>query len=271
VIRLISWNVHQLRLWDELASSDADVALLQEVHAPIGAGFEVLPGGTDTWATAGWEIRPWRTAIARLSDNVRLEPIISGDISGPDSQLLPVSRSGTIAAARVWVDERHLFTAASVYAPWEQYFGAKSPIWADGSAHRILSDLAPLLWNPRRDPMVVAGDWNILRGYGEHGAEYNKHRYESVFTRADALGLAFVGPEYPNGRRADPRPSELPEHSTCVPTFHHGGQTPETATRQLDFVFASKLIADRVSVRALNDPAEWGRSDHCRIVIDIDV
>jgi hypothetical protein len=118
---------------------------------------------------------------------------------------------------------------------------------------------------------VVAGDWNILRGYGEHGDERAKRRYASVFARAETLDLVFVGPHAPNGRRAKPHPAELPPDSTCVPTFHHTRQTPETATRQLDFVFASKSIADQVTVHALNGPAEWGPSDYCRVVIDVDI
>jgi hypothetical protein len=85
----------------------------------------------------------------------------------------------------------------------------------------------------------------------------------------DALGLRFVGPQAPRGRQADPWPSELPEGSKNVPMFHSTQQTPATATRQLDFVFASESIADRVQVRALNEIAEWGPSDHCRIVIDV--
>lgn len=272
MIRLVSWNVNKLAVWDDLRATGAEVGLLQELPRPAeSCPFEVLPGGTETWTTAGWEKRPWRTAIARLTDRISLGPIISGDISGPDSHALPISRPGTITAAKVLVDGRPLFTAVSVYSPWERYLGREEPLWADGSAHRILSDLAPLLWNQRREPVIVAGDWNILRGYGEHGAEYNKRRYDTVFARAEALELAFVGPEYPNGRKAHPRPEELPEESTCVPTYHHSRQTPNTATRQLDFVFASKFVADRVTVRALNEPAEWGPSDHCRVVIDVDL
>ena len=44
-------------------------------------------------------------------------------------------------------------------------------------------------------------------------------------------------------------------------------QTPETATRQLDFVFASKSLASSVTVRALNEPDRWGPSDHCVVEI----
>jgi hypothetical protein len=85
-----------------------------------------------------------------------------------------------------------------------------------------------------------------------------------VFDRAEALGLRFVGPSFPNGRQADPWPAELPVDSTCVPTFHHSRQTPETATPQLDFAFVSQDLADRVSVRAMNAVDEWGPSDHYR-------
>ena len=141
--------------------------------------------------------------------------------------------------------------------------------YADGSAHRILSDLSALALD-RRLRLIVAGDWNLLRGYGEHGDEYWRARYDTVFSGAEALNLRFVGPEYPNGRRADPWPQELPSDSLCVPTFHHSRQSPSTATRQLDFVFASAPLARHVDVRALNQPDQRGPSDHCRVVIDID-
>jgi hypothetical protein len=120
------------------------------------------------------------------------------------------------------------------------------------------------------EQLIIAGDWNILLGYGEHGDSYYKDRYATVFARAEVLGLRFVGPQHPNGRQAESWPDELPTNSRCVPTYHHSRQTPETATRQLDFVFASRSLADAVSVRALNAVDEWGRSDHCRIVIDVD-
>ncbi|HSH60998.1 MAG TPA: endonuclease/exonuclease/phosphatase family protein [Acidimicrobiales bacterium] len=269
-MRFVSWNVNHLEVWDDLQASGADVALLQEATPPRGSRYEVLPGASDTWATAGWEKRPWRTAIVRLADHIVLEPIVSGEISGSVPSALPISRSGTITAAKVLIDGRTAVIAVSIYAPWERYGGPQGVMWADGSAHRILSDLAPLLWHERHEPMLVAGDWNILRGYGEKGKEYNKKRYDTVFARAEALGLAFVGPEYPYGRQAEPWPEELPEKSICVPTFTPN-RRPEAATRQLDFVFASKSIADRVAVRALNDPEQWGPSDHCRVVIDADL
>ena len=85
----------------------------------------------------------------------------------------------------------------------------------------------------------------------------------------EAIGLAYLGPQFPNGRQAEPWPGELPKGSLNVPTFHHSGQTPGTATRQLDSVFASKELAHPVTVRALNEPSVWGPSDHCRIEIEV--
>lgn len=64
-------------------------------------------------------------------------------------------------------------------------------------------------------------------------------------------------------------PAELPPSSKNVPTFYSNRQNPKTATRQLDFVFASEDIANRVRATALNQPDEWGPSDHCRIMIEI--
>jgi hypothetical protein len=79
--------------------------------------------------------------------------------------------------------------------------------------------------------------------------------------------LRFVGPQAPAGRRSDPWPDELPAESANVPTYHTSLQTPSTATRQLDLVFASTGLAERVRVRALSEPDDWGPSDHCRIEI----
>ena len=85
----------------------------------------------------------------------------------------------------------------------------------------------------------------------------------------EAMGIPCIGPEFPNGRQADPWPDELPRDSRNVPTFHTVRQRPETAMRQLDYVFASTDLVDSLSVRALNEPEDWGPSDHCRVAIDL--
>lgn len=118
--------------------------------------------------------------------------------------------------------------------------------------------------------VLAAGDLNILRGYGENGNKYWAARYKTVFDRMEVMGLPCVGPDYPNGRQAAPWPDELPSDSRNVPTFHHSRQSPQTATRQLDYVFASTTLLHTLTVRALNEPEEWGPSDHCRIGVELD-
>ena len=150
----------------------------------------------------------------------------------------------------------------------------KKPIWADGSVHRIISDLERLLGRgsgaPSERRVIAAGDLNILYGHGERGNAYAKARYATVFDRMAAIGLPIVGPQSPNGLQADPWPKELPEGSLNVPTYRTKKDNPATATRQLDFVFASEEIKDSVQVRALNGVEEWGPSDHCRVEIEVE-
>jgi exonuclease III len=265
----VSWNVNRRDFMAELQGLDADLALLQE--APfLGASLagRVLPEGGDGWGMEGPSLRPWRTAVVRLSDRVAIASRPTATATTAHRGDWIVGHGGSITAADVCLDGKTpTFTAVSVYAAWET--ATNGDIYADASAHRILSDLSALMGSTRHR-LVIAGDWNILCGYGEHGNRFFKDRYQTVFERAEALGLVFMGPEFPNGRRADPRPQELPPDSRCVPTYHNNGQTPRTATRQLDFVFVSRSLAGGVTVRALNGIDEWGPSDHCRVVIDID-
>ena len=61
------------------------------------------------------------------------------------------------------------------------------------------------------------------------------------------------------------------EHwDASVWTYYTRGESPRTATRQLDYVFASRGFHESVRARALNEVNEWGPSDHCRMLIEVD-
>ena len=137
----------------------------------------------------------------------------------------------------------------------------------DASVHRIISDLSLLIGKQEGHRIIAAGDLTVWYGYGSN--EYWRRRSATVFDRMEALGLPLVGPQHPHGRQADPWPSWLPEGSLNVPTYYDVGGSPETATGQLDFVFASRSMAKYTRVRALNTVDEWGPSDHCRIEISV--
>jgi exonuclease III len=269
-MRLVSWNTGG-RDWWSACDQQVDVLLLQEARRPPSApDFQTMPTIDAEWRTAGSARRSWGTAIAAPSGRVELRPHLLAEESDPPSDTLLVSRPGTLCVADVIRDGQVVVTVASMYAAWETA-GIGRTIYADASAHRLLSDLSALISTRRNHRIVAAGDLNILRGYGEYGNSYWKGRYATVFARAEAMGLRCVGPQAPNGRQAQPWPPELPRDSVNVPTYHTNRQTPATATRQLDFVFASESIADQVSAAARNEVHEWGPSDHCRIDIAVSV
>lgn len=269
MLRMWSWNVNGLAMWDEF-DAGLDVVLLQEAPAPpAGWPHAVVPDPGDGWATAGWLSGRWsrRTSIVGCSDRIELTPRGTTTVGNLEKVAVPVSRPGTLTAADVHADGETV-TVVSVYGGWERSADRRRVLYADAAAHRLLSDLSSLITGPANHRLIVAGDLNILHRYGEHGDAYWAGRYASVFDRAEALGLVFVGPQAPHGRQADPRPTELPADSRDVPTYHTPRQEPAGAARQLDFVFASVSIADRVTVTALNEPDVWGPSDHCRIAIN---
>lgn len=273
-MKMISWNINRrAACWHSLLETDPDVALLQEAAEPPPEIAERVDVNPAPWSLAGGDSQPraWRAAIVRLSERVQVEWIEAKSIDDAGVGELAVSRLGTLAVARVTSPGREPIVCASVYAPWTRPHGSTGSreIVSDVSAHRIVSDLSAFVMSRRGHRIVAAGDLNVLHGHGEHGDTYWEGRYETVFTRMKALGLPFVGPQHPHGRQADPWPDELPTDSKNVPTYHHNRQTPATATRQLDFVFASEGLVDSLTVRALNAPEAWGSSDHCRVEIEI--
>lgn len=266
-----SWNIcRSAEAWRELARSDGDLGLVQEAVAPP-AELDVEVDDA-SWSTAGAGLdRPWRTAVARLSNRVSMRARPCRSIPEAEMGQLVSCRAGTMAVADVDVPGEEPITFVSMYAAWEEPAAETGSAWivADASAHRLISDLSLLIGRQSGHRIIAAGDLNLLYGYGEHGSAYWARRYMTVFDRMEALGMRFCGPQSPQGAQADPWPAELPRDSKNVPTFRTRRSDPSTATRQLDFVFASESLASRVDVAALNGADEWGPSDHCRIRIEV--
>jgi len=272
-MKLITWNIGgREAAWRHLLDIDADMALLQEATEPpieVAKNIEADPA---TWLTTGaGKHRPWRAALVNLSKQFPVQWFQPKSIETANPGDLAVSRLGSIAAASLALPSGEDLVVISAYAVWETPHSSTGSSWiyADASVHRIISDLSVFIGQQTGHHIVVAGDFNILHGYGEYGSNYWASRYETVFARMSALGLKFVGPQAPAGRFADPWPEELPRTSNNVPTYYHSQQTPATATRQLDFVFASTGLTDRIKVTALNEPDQWGPSDHCCVEIEI--
>ena len=271
-MKIISWNIaHREKPWFHLLDSGADIALLQEASEPPKEVQKRIVVDDEPWETISpGNNSKWRTAVVKLSDQIDVEWIKPSPISQAQWREFAVSRPGTLAAARVKFRNELPIILVSMYGFWEKPHDLTGSNWlyADASVHRLISDISIFIGTQTKHRIIATGDLNLLFCYGENKSDYWASRYATVFARMASLGLRFVGPQAPNGRQAAPWPAELPANSLNVPTFYSSRQRPESATRQLDFVFASESIASQVKVRALNDPYEWGPSDHCRILIE---
>ena len=274
--RIVSWNIaHRIEPWRVLVASGVDAALLQEAQCPPPDVRDSMEIDAVEWRTEGAAIeRPWRTAVVGLSDRVQLRHRSLAPLTSASRHEMAVSVPGALAVADMEIIETgEVITLASLYGLWETPVAQAESTWiyADASVHRLISDLSALIGRQRGHKLIAAGDLNVLYGYGEQGSPYWKARYDTIFARMEALGLRFVGPQAPDGGiQAEPWPAELPPDSHNVPTYRTRQKQPETGTRQLDFVFASAEIYDRVGAWALNAPEDWGPSDHCRVMIELE-
>lgn len=277
MVKIVCWNIAKRSApWNELLEMGVDVALLQEAD-PIAAPASVETSPYQPETAHGYDRWP---LVVKLSDRVKVEwfkPVSPAKI-GIQHNEIAVSDSNTVAAARVIpLPDGEPFMVFSMYARWLKPVvkTSWSAGYADASAHRIISDLSAFIGyiNPASHRILAAGDLNTI---------YQETRYSlqprdtTVFDRMEAVGLEFVGPRWPDAdRQANPVPKGLPPDTENVPTFLSAQQIKgmrSTGTLngyQLDYVFASKGFDRNISVYAMNDPAQWGSSDHCRIIIDV--
>ena len=299
-VKVVSWNIAKRHEpWRELVRMDADVALLQEAVPPPedvvqlrDAGLPPAEGSgpleigpleawdSHSWNSDWWHGRGWKALfdrwpmVLRLSDRVEVEWFKQiSPWGGAETNEIEVSGIGTITAARVTPKDGSTepFIAVSMYARWLGPHPTATGDWiySDASAHRIISDLSAFIGyydSPSKHRILAAGDLNMSFNSTD---EFN-HRAQTVLDRLLTLGLDYMGPKYPAGRRADPIPAHLNEESLDVPTYYHvPTNTPAGANTQLDHAFASRGFHESVKVRALNEVGEWGSSDHCRVLIDV--
>ena len=278
MIKVVSWNVgNRKEPWRELLQmareGDADLALLQEA----GGVPDDLVVACDDPEFRNRNLYDRRALVVKLSDRITVEWYRQVP---PDAVLeedaIGVSCTGTIAAARVipHESEEDAFVTVSMYARWLKPHPSAKSSWkvgySDASAHRIISDLSAFIGHndPAKHKILAAGDLNMF--YGSIRSRLSMPKREcTVWGRMRALGLTFLGPQAPDGRRAGSAPTDVPSDTENVPTIYYAGGGPETAVNQLDYAFASRGFHEEVSVRAMNGVEEWGSSDHCRLMIKV--
>ena len=163
--------------------------------------FEYRPA---TWRTAGAGHRPWRAAVVKLSNRIDVQWLEPTPIENARDGDLTVSRAGTLDAAIVTPPTGEAFVVVSMYALWEKPHPTTSSSWiyADGSVHRLISDISVFVGQQLGHRILAAGDLNILHGYGDHGSGYWASRYTTVFDRMRVLAPFAVGDvTYPLARK----------------------------------------------------------------------
>jgi len=236
--------------WKSSPDTGVDVVLLQEGYKPpkdVADRIEVDPAPyfkKDPSRPDGRGKALSRCAIVRVSDRVQVQYL--SDIKS--------SHPGCLSAAVVTPLEGkfqgwpiHVVSFCPQYEVYHPSSGLKGDDLVDSSVHRIISDISLLIGRKDSFRMIVAGDTTVM--YGDEVSDYWKARNKTVFDRMSSIGLPMIGPQ--------------------GPTYYYPGQTPATATRQLDYVFASRSMKNSVITRALNKPEEWGPSDHCRVLIEV--
>ena len=224
MIRVVSWNIAKRQEpWRHLLRMDADVALVQEAAPPpedVAGTLDIGPQDSwdsHSWNSDWWHGRDWPALydrwpmVVRLSDRVdvqwfkQISPVWVGD---PDE--IAVSGIGTITAARVTPKDGSVepFIAVSMYARWlgPHPSAVGDWIYSDASAHRIISDVSAFIGyydRPAEHRILVAGDLNMAF----RSTDQFDRRAQTVLDRFQALGLDYLGPQFPAGRRADPIPA----------------------------------------------------------------
>ncbi|MCY3694041.1 MAG: hypothetical protein OXG77_02375 [Chloroflexi bacterium] len=265
-LKIVCWNMaHRSAAWSALLDMPGvDVGLLQEASRVPEELSNLVEVDRRLWEADCGYPSGYPSVVARLSDRVTTRFVKTRSISRAGSHDFYTSEWGTLGAAVVEpVDGGDPITVISMAPAYNHHThesGSPSSYETINSVHRLISDLARLVG--RRSRVIAAGDWTINRGWSRQSTPiWNKREalhFKTAFDRMTALGFRHLAPE---GRE-----NERGEAVTFVPI----GSAPEKAFAQLDFVFATENIADRVSVLALNQPEEWGPSDHCRIEINFE-
>lgn len=162
MLKIVSWNIaHRPDAWRALVDTDADIALLQEACEPpsdVASRFDV---GTAEWRTHGGRLkRPWRAALVSLTRRIQIERIPSKPLADAEPHDFAVSRAGTLDAGHVVDPESGVaYTLISMYAAWERsHVSAKASwIYADASAHRVISDISVLVGREKGSPNTRRG------------------------------------------------------------------------------------------------------------------
>ena len=274
-MRIVTWNMnHSQRsdkqrkmAWDYMqAELKAELALVQEAVPPptANAVYRPIHDTEPQWR--------WGSAVVAFGAGVGLRPRKRlpldrcSHMKSVAADELPDSLPGACAVADVLDSTgRVQLTAISLYGQWQLRPGSKSSVDASPRLHRMLSDLTGVFAS--RAAVVVAGDWNI----STQGAKSTDYEAAAVFARLRAWRMADC---IAHTRRTRPPSTgcKCPDGDACshVQTYRHLNKSDGGPT-QFDYAFVSEGLLPTLKCRVVHDHDAWALSNHCPIVIDIDL
>lgn len=251
----------------------ADIALLQETTPPDDVRNVVYRA-----IDPNHPRYRWGSAVVSFREDLTLRarpriPLADCNMQPPTGDQIPDSHPGATAIADVVNAEgRSLFTAVSLYGQWEMMPNGWS-MYSCARVHRMLSDLTGLFARCHRSPLLIAGDLNLTTQV----ATYNQRDVDTAgglaaFARIKAWGMTDCIEATRDSRpRLENCSCPSPETCSHVHTFRLQKKADSRPT-QLDYAFASPTLTSRIrACEVRQEEAAWEFSDHCPIVVELDV
>jgi endonuclease/exonuclease/phosphatase family metal-dependent hydrolase len=251
-----TWNMDHWRRtaqqrvdgWSFLRSdANADVMLLQE---------SVIPSDTSRLHYVHREIagtRAWGSSVVALNKSIEVREI---DAVRTRYGATRFSMLGTLPGAAVVtlaeVPGIGAVTCVSVYGVINVY--------SQITMFRIVADLIPLFDSRYGENVVLGGDFNVTSATKPEAPEF--HRYQAVLNAVESLGLvnlATLEVDRPDTIAGCPCATSTCRH---VRTF---GNNPGT---QLDWLYATRSLAQRCTRLRVNHSVLSNFSDHAPLIAD---
>ncbi len=253
MLTALVWNMEHKPHWSALDRLEPDVALLNEAVVPDDRAATWMPRVT---TGRDGKLRPWTSAVLsphELAPVDDAKPVYRGRARNVP---FASSRAGAWVAAVVQVPGWPPITAVSLYGLLDEL--------SDASVHRSLSELSPLVDDPRYSKyLLLGGDLNT-------GTQWPSNdrflaRDANVLGRLSALGLVdCVAARRPAGRLHG---CVCGFADACTHVRTRRDRRKPEVPYQTDYLFASPALERRlVSAEVLVTDEWFALSDHAPIL-----
>ena len=254
-------------LADLMDDYGAVAAMVQEAVRPPDTLTELRVFGDPSLRDDRWHLpvpqgtsRPFASAVALRAEMAvtcwEPQPLAEAEYGSP-----VISHPGQWVAIGIGEPDRQVWVV-SLYGIWDTAPNGRD-IFAEATLHRALSDLAFLFHTPAARRLVLGGDLNIWRGYGQKKWERG---YRTVFERLRAYGIELAGPHRTTGAPLMSCPCRSGQACTHVRSYRPSHKSDSTPY-QNDFMFARGVQVEECV--ALDEERYWQHSDHCPLLIEI--